>query len=64
VDDSQTNISDELSACDTKIANEIITAEIGKIKHEISANFTAEMNTKVANELSSRVSEINDKSTE
>jgi len=46
-------ISDELSARDIKI-NTSITA-IGKIKHEISANITAEMNTKVANELSSRV---------
>ncbi|CAG8626723.1 11266_t:CDS:1, partial [Paraglomus brasilianum] len=54
-------ISDELSARDIKI-NTSITA-IGKIKHEISANITAEMNTKVANELSSRVLEINDKST-
>jgi len=44
--------------------------EVGKIKHEISANLTAEINTAEINtaeinteELYSRVSEINDKST-
>ncbi|RIA97855.1 hypothetical protein C1645_813572 [Glomus cerebriforme] len=42
-----------------KLINTTITAEIGKIKHEISVDLT----TKVANELSSRASEINDKST-
>ena len=53
----------------TKIAYESIdsavSVEVGKIKHEISANLTAEINTAEINteELYSRVSEINDKST-
>jgi hypothetical protein len=66
-------ISDELSACDIKV-NTSITAEITKIKNEINTkiaddisscdgSFTAKieriLNTKIANELSARLSEVN-----
>jgi len=58
------NLKQKISYELTKIAYESIdsavSVEVGKIKHEISANLTAEINTE---ELYSRVSEINDKST-
>jgi DNA repair exonuclease SbcCD ATPase subunit len=63
------NLKQKISYELTKIAYESIdsavSVEVGKIKHEISANLTAEINTAEINteELYSRVSEINDKST-
>ena len=57
-------ISDELSACVTKIVNDFDTKnntseEIEKTFTEINKKFMAEFNTKISNEVTTRLSEIN-----
>src|SRR6266496_1872677 len=57
-------ISDELSACVTKIVNDFDTKnntleEIEKTFTKINKKFMAEFNTKISNEVTTRLSEIN-----
>ena len=52
-------ISDELSACVTRIVNDLDTKNNTPEIENIFSKLTAEINTKITNELSARLSEVN-----